>query len=226
MSFFTSLSCYYKLDGNSIRSFGSNNGTDTSVSYVTGIHGQAASFGGSGYILIPHSADVTLGSGDWSISIWVKRAAINARHLFFGDSHLTGSGSSLSIAMEFAANNVINVYWNLTGGSASAWNVGTEANTNWHHYVIQRNGTALEFYRDGSYVNSLTIGSTAMNTVTNNFALGRSGDLGLFNLNGLVDEFGLWKRKLTSTEVTTLYNSGLSKSYPFTKPTGFFKLTR
>ena len=36
----------------------------------------------------------------------------------------------------------------------------------------------------------------------------------IFYLNGKIDELYLWNKELTSTEVTTLYNSGTGKFYP------------
>jgi len=43
MALTDNLISYWKLDGNSTDSVGSNNGTDTSVSYFTGLIGQAGS---------------------------------------------------------------------------------------------------------------------------------------------------------------------------------------
>lgn len=44
MALDTNLVSYYKLDSNSNDSVGSNNGTDTSVSYVAGKIGNAGSY--------------------------------------------------------------------------------------------------------------------------------------------------------------------------------------
>jgi hypothetical protein len=36
------------------------------------------------------------------------------------------------------------------------------------------------------------------------------------SFNGSIDEVGIWSRALTSSEVTSLYNSGSGRQYPFT----------
>jgi hypothetical protein len=33
--------------------------------------------------------------------------------------------------------------------------------------------------------------------------------------DGIIDEFGIWKRKLSDTEITYLYNAGAGRTYPF-----------
>jgi hypothetical protein len=44
------------------------------------------------------------------------------------------------------------------------------------------------------------------------FSFGAHAD-GQTPLDGLLDDIGVWKRKLSDTEVTWLYNSGAGRSY-------------
>lgn len=69
------LVAHYELDGNVTDSAGTaQNGSATaSVDYVTGVNGQAADFDNvADKITIPHSSSFNFGSGNFSISAWVK----------------------------------------------------------------------------------------------------------------------------------------------------------
>lgn len=58
MALTDNLISYYKLDSNSNDSVGTNNGTDTSVSYVAGKIGNAASFNGSTSTILANTSDI------------------------------------------------------------------------------------------------------------------------------------------------------------------------
>jgi len=55
---------YWKFDGNSNDSVGSNNGTPTSITYSTGLIGQAAVFNGTtSKVVVPDAANLSFGNG-------------------------------------------------------------------------------------------------------------------------------------------------------------------
>ena len=55
---------YWKFDGNSNDSVGSNNGTPTSITYPTGLIGQAADFNGTtSKVVVPDANDLSFGNG-------------------------------------------------------------------------------------------------------------------------------------------------------------------
>jgi len=72
---------------------------------------------------------------------------------------------------------------------------------------IYLNGASKDLYGDNTYPTVCTPGGPFMfyNATEPYFVLSTS-----------VDEFALWSRQLTSTEVAELYNSGTGKFYPFT----------
>lgn len=67
----------------------------------------------------------------------------------------------------------------------------------------------------GISINAGTAVTTAVaggvQTYTNNFTIGKND--GADYMNGDVDQFGFWKRKLSDAEITWLYNSGSGRSY-------------
>jgi hypothetical protein len=46
-----------------------------------------------------------------------------------------------------------------------------------------------------------------------NFGLGRSMGSVAYHYDGLIDEVGIWKRLLSATDITTLYNAGNGLAY-------------
>lgn len=77
------------------------------------------------------------------------------------------------------------------------------------------NGGDIQLYIDGTLMTpSVTINglTTSFSDSTNMYV----GDYasGQYNPNGL-DEFGVWDKVLTQSEVTELYNSGAGNQYPF-----------
>ena len=97
----------------------------------------------------------------------------------------------------------------------------------WRHYTwtLQNNGT-YQYYVNGEMV------STSSNNVypsnmsrTSNF-IGKSNNLSLSYFNGLVDDFRVYNRLLSSTEINTLYKYNYSgeyyivTEYGLTGPTG------
>lgn len=53
------------------------------------------------------------------------------------------------------------------------------------------------------------------NTPIANFSIANTSTPTSAAMPGKVDEVGFWKRVLTTTEISTLYNSGSAKTYPF-----------
>lgn len=98
-----------------------------------------------------------------------------------------------------------------TGNTATAYNDGA-----WHHvvYTVDSSGN-MTLYVDGA--------SAATGTASGTMSTGKSFSIGVNRPTantsdqwvGTLDEVGVWSRALTSTEVTTLYNSGAGLQYPF-----------
>ena len=94
---------------------------------------------------------------------------------------------------------------------------------NWHHVVIRYDGTDLTMSLDGSTTDatgSSNYTPPTWNTTTSCMALGGKFDSpncttgvqgairSAYVLEGEMDDFGIWTRALTNTEVDSLYNSG------------------
>lgn len=198
----TGLVSYYKLDSNSNDSFGSNNGTDTSVSYVSGKIGNAGSYNGTNSKSnIGNPVNLQLSTG--TISCWIKTSGA-------GGSYRSIFGKTLAYNM-FLVDGVLMVYnWSSYGTTG---NKSTGINLNdglWHHIVfVFESGTALNYlYIDG--VLKLTFSWGVLNQ-TDNFCIGSSNSIQYFN--GLIDEGSVYNVKLSQSQIQLIYNSGAGLTY-------------
>ena len=92
--------------------------------------------------------------------------------------------------------------------------VGTINNGTYYHFAATKSGSTYTAYLNGVSIGTDTVYATVPNT-TAKFELGAWNGAGNIS-NAQLDEWGIWSRALTGTEITTLYNAGAGCAYPFT----------
>jgi hypothetical protein len=193
----TGLVSYYKLDSNSNDIYGSNNGTDTNVSYVSGKVSNAASYNGTtSKTVIGNPANLQLSTG--SVSCWIKTSAAGSSYrAIFSKENAYGL---------FLVDGVLGFYnWGSFGGSGFK-STGVNLNDNlWHNLVLVfESSTANNYiYVDG--VLKLTFSMSVLNQ-SNNLLIGLNSTSQY--INALIDETPIYNTKLTETEIDLLYSSG------------------
>jgi len=195
----TGLVSYYKLDSNSNDSFGSNNGTDTSVSYVSGKVNNAASFNGTTSKIVANLSAITSKA---SINFWVK---------LVNNTPSTASKTGL-MNINVESNDTHypftdgNIYCGILTNSRKTIGVGIVSNkTQWHMITITADSVSnvWKFYQNGTLVNTSTVGSFSMLSIA---SIGKS--LGAFFLDGLIDEIAVYNTEKSQAEIQLLYNNG------------------
>ena len=164
------------------------------------------------YILIEEN--VLPDSGDYTISIWVKADSSNvgARTLisqsdtsgspfYFGSN----SGSDLSGKIK------MNQDWKSLESSPFY------LDNKWHLYTIVNDGTIGDssiiidtslFYIDGVEI-STVMGQGKSYPIDERFFIGTMWDSSGEFFSGAIDEISIWDRKLSSKEISSIYNSGI-----------------
>ena len=215
---------YWKLDGNSTDSVGSNNGTDTSITYSAG-NGkivQGAGFSGSSRIVLPNV--VYISATAFSLSAWIKISSNPG-----APAQILTSDSDFNRRWQLAVNTngtIRFIRFNDAGSVISNFNsTGTVTDNTWRHIVaVFDNSVGSKIYingtQDGSDAvttsNKITSGTAAFGSNTN------STPSEYFT--GSIDEGAIWSRALSAAEVTSLYNAGAGLAYPFTgNTTNFFQ---
>jgi hypothetical protein len=196
----TGLVSYYKLDSNSNDNWGSNNGTDTSVSYVAGKIGDAASFNGTTSKITANFAGAI--STAASISFWVKLVNHTPSDSFkTGILNITNEPSNSHYPFSDG-----NIYCGFFTNSRKTIGAGIVSDrTQWHMVTVTANSISnvWKFYQNGTLVTTSTVGSF---TMLSSGTLGKS--LTTYFLNGLLDEVAIYNTALTQTEIDLLYSSG------------------
>ena len=164
------------------------------------------------YILIEEN--VLPDSGDYTISIWVKADSSNvgARTLisqsdtsgspfYFGSN----SGSDLSGKIK------MNQDWKSLESSPFY------LDNKWHLYTIVNDGTIGDssiiidtslFYVDGVEI-STVMGEGKSYPIDERFFIGTMWDSSGEFFSGALDDISIWDRKLSSKEISSIYNSGI-----------------
>ena len=102
-------------------------------------------------------------------------------------------------------------------GNKLAIDFGSPSTDAWYHLVLTTDGTTQKGYIDGEEVDT-KISSVDLFTGDYDLILGHSsyGDF-----TGSMDEFAVWNRAITPSEVVYLYNSGAGNFYPFEEASTF-----
>ena len=202
------------LNGNSTSNIGTNNGTDTNITYSAGQFSQAAVFNGTSRINFSNLSALN-GLTTFSCSYWINCSITSVySHIgnwFYGTNtgsfYVRNNGNSLDIFIPSGpTTGNIASFNGFTGG---VWNNviflydGTQS-TNANKLKLYFNGTAQ------ALTYSTTI-PTSLATTSDNLLTGSIDGL-IFPLYGSMDEINMWNRIITPTEIITLQTN----PYPFT----------
>lgn len=209
------LTAYYRMEGNSNDSKGSNNGTDTSVTYSSG----NGKFGqGGGYAVASSSKSVFSENSAWkqtgnfSALFWLKTSA----SVQSGVIHCEAEVASKTAGWYVQFNSAGKLQF------VSGKNSGTTLGTDWqvvlfntaindgafHFVACVYDGSNLKISVDGSaFTTAAWTGGQAYQATTY-LRFGCQNQTGTDNtfLDGALDDIAIFSRALTITEVQNHYN--------------------
>jgi len=208
------LQAYYAMENvNDSSGNGLTLTNNNSVTFAAGQVNNAAVFNNTSNQTLSHADNAAYQFGtstDFSISIWFKLTtlAYNVLLMGYGAPQTGPTGWGFIWNSTFVRSSVGD------GTHRADKDTTTISDTNWHQMIATASRVGnWTVYFDGS-----SIGSASMSAVGSvNSSLGLN--FGTFIsgwYNGLIDETGIWNRVLTGTEITTLWNGGAGKTYPFT----------
>jgi hypothetical protein len=227
MALTDNIIAYWKLDGNSNDAVGSNNGTDTDITYSSGNGkiNQGAGFNGSSSKIVGSSVNIGTNA---TIACWFKSSAGSGTYPCIFE-FLSAGGAVFSITQNVSTGKVYSAL--IDSDSVVLVSNGDDniKDGNWHHVVAVKSGGNLKIYVDNVENDSQSA------TFTGNFnsmvmRMGLDTGEGTY-FQGAVDECAYWDKALNTTEISQLYNSGNGLQYPFTTAytadlqTGTFTLT-
>ncbi|MCP4162811.1 MAG: LamG domain-containing protein [Deltaproteobacteria bacterium] len=146
-----------------------------------------------------------LGTGNWSVSFWVKvqnmttTPATNQRLWAFG------AGGTLQTQMYITTTG--NLQFGGPWSDGFGW--GAVAGT-WYHVIYRADTSAVSlnvgYVLNGSTINSKNQVVTTTFDETGATYIGRNG--GSYGFEGWIDEFAVWNKYLTNAECLEIYNGG------------------
>lgn len=227
------LYAVYKAESNANDSLGAYNGTaQGGLTYSTGKSGNAFDLNGTNsYVDCGDNFD--LGLSSWTYSLWVNPSNLSSDRTLFnkmsysataGAFYFLITGALLQFYIQLDSTNHIYFRANSPSISGSTWTNITA--------VVDRNDK-IKFYVNGSLLtNVVDLGSFNNNNLSTysnvNYNTSLPFRIGCSNgpdlsypttptrfFQGKLDEFNIWNRVLTQSEITDLYNSGSGKFYPY-----------
>jgi len=220
------ITSYYTFDIDASDSLGVNDGTVSGATLTTGSGGKIGEgydFDGSTNYIDTNDGGAFVFNNDFTVSAWINRDVYASNNDFIVDKRdANNDGWLFGVIADKLALNIDN-------SDTLSSDTVLLANT-WYYVVavVDRSGTGkVRLYVNGveesSYSSQPDVSSDTV-SVTADARIGMgSYSLDTNGMDGLIDEVGLWNRALTSTEITSLYNSGSGLQYPFgaaTPPSG------
>jgi hypothetical protein len=204
------LVAFYRFDessGTSAQDASGNNHTATltgGASFSAGLNNNAVTLSGNGqYVALP--TGIVSGLVSFSISTWVK---LNATPPLWARVFDFGSGTNVYMFLT-PNSGTMPRFAITTGGNAAEQQLGGTALSTgtWQHVVITLAGNAATFYVNGAVASqnaAMTLSPSSLASTTQNW-LGRSQFAGDPFLNGQIDNFRIYSRALSASEVQQLY---------------------
>lgn len=226
MALTTDILAYYKLDWNSNDSVGSNNGTDTSISYGSsyGKINEGALLSGTSRSLITSQSSFNLQSS-FTLLAWVKLSSYGKSSSYFGgiitkDNVISGNRCfvfGVRGPADTPNTGKLRFTPNLSVDSSSVLSTSKIPLNQWVLVGIVSTQGTYTFYINGSAAGSASVNITPSFQGTAPLCLGLQDNTPYVeSMLGSIDEVGVWSRALSSTEITELYNSWDWLQYPFT----------
>lgn len=222
----TSIISYWALEeasgtrADAVTATGNDLADNNTVTQNTGIVANCGQFTRATTEFLSRADNASLSTGDidFTVAAWVYLDSKPAGAM--GIMSKDSGGASREYLLQW--NNVNDRFemrmFDTSGASigiAVANALGAPSTATWYHVVGWHDSVNNLV---GIAVNAGTANTTATTGVpadeTATFYIG--ADQGVVTWDGRIDEAGFWKKVLSSTERTTLYNGGAGRTYPFT----------
>lgn len=202
---------YWKMDETSGTLADSSGNSNTGTWYGTGVsHYSAGKFGNGGgfngtddYVDAGNPASLNFGSGNFTLSVWVKGGGIDRETYIQKNTDTWVPGYWLWHDMA-ATGLSFNVYGSTNGVGVDCTYVKNMTD-GWHHVVGVRNGEKCYLYLDGVQVATDTQAGLGSTDGAGNLRLGIDNS-NVGKLAGNLDEVRVYNRALSPKEVADLYN--------------------
>jgi hypothetical protein len=228
-SLLTGLLAYWKFDNNGIggvslldstansRTLSAPNGV-SGLALGLGIVNGCATFSADDTTYLSRSGTFLNGSRDeYSISAWVKTTVEDDFFIVDQSTGANWGGSAIQFDMFSDGRIYGSIFWSDTPNYDRVESSSTINDGDWYHIAStwKRTGS-FKVYVNGALDGSISSSGNYANVPTENISINGNAD-GSFAIGKdcSIDEVGIWNKELSASEITSLYNAGAGKSYPF-----------
>jgi hypothetical protein len=171
------------------------------------------------------STSYLLGVSQFSISLWAKQTTATANKCFISDWGYNSRGN-FALETETVSGGDTKIKFSIRDSGA----VKTITTTNyvftenvWNHIAITFNSGTPNIYING-VLQSLSIPSlpTSLQYGNGILEIGKFTGLGRY-FNGIIDEVSIFTNELSSTEITSIYNSGVPNKISSLSPLSWYR---
>jgi len=151
-----------------------------------------------------------IGSGDITISVWVKLDSITGYDTVASLTYYNPSAEK-SIKIQFLPGLGFRVQFANSGAFTNIYSTATIAANTWYHVIATRTGTTGNIW-----VNNANNGTTTHSNVGTDLSGATWHALGLYHaaatpdMGGLIHDYAIFDRVISSNERAELYNNGVS----------------
>lgn len=175
------------------------------VSVAHGAH-HALKFNLSSRVEIPDDPALQFGSSPFTISFWVKTASERPLVSFIS-KRLNSLGDGWVVHQDHGQ-----LLFYCAGCASPKSQPVSIRDDVWHHIVVTRAGSLMEFYLDGKNVGS---GETRCNHYDSNpIRIGMDGDGDSWHFEGEISEVHFYRRSLQYDEIAEEWNNGQGRTEP------------
>jgi hypothetical protein len=151
-------------------------------------------------------------TGDTTFSFWMRQDPQTSTPTFIISKFYSGGAADTDYQIGIAtADGFLFEVLDSSSGSTKAVTGTYPSDYSWVHVIAWYDSTTKKAYLRINDTTTYTAPTaiTAPNLTTTAFRVGgRAYDPAPLGCNGILDEVGFWKRKLTAAEITALYNGG------------------
>jgi hypothetical protein len=157
--------------------------------------------GSNDHVLLPSNSSYGFGTGDFSIICWFNADTVSTFSALYD---FRTSTSSTHPSFFIGLNNNLKYYFN-TGNSQINYNTTPSTSTWFMSSVVRSSGTTTVYQNQNQVANGSNTHSYG--TPTNGIRIGVNA-ANSTAFDGYVDEFAVWDKALTATQISDIYNGG------------------
>lgn len=218
-SYSNNVVAYYRMDetsGNRVDVLGVSPLVESgALGSITGIITNALSFTGtSRFVSCADNANLSMGDIDFGIIFWFRIATDLTECIFSKGPDASNNGSEYQCWYDATTKHVKFYVGNGSASGIAIEPTNLSLNT-WYYCVCTHDSTLnlVEISVNGAAFTTVSYSGGSFDS-TNPLRIGASGT-GFNIFQGAVDEFQIFKRLLTTADISFFYNGGAGKTWPY-----------